>query len=102
MEMENVVMELIVNGGYARSKSIEALRAARNQDFELANNKIDEANEYLEKAHNFQTNLIQSEAEGQKTEVNILMVHAQDHLMNAMTVRDLAKEMIGMYEAITK
>lgn len=30
------------------------------------------------------------------------MVHAQDHLMNAMTVRDLAKEMISMYEEFRK
>lgn len=33
--------------------------------------------------------------------MSLLMVHAQDHLMNAMTVKDLAAEMIDLYEKIT-
>ena len=35
-------------------------------------------------------------------DITLLMVHAQDHLMNAMTVRDLAQEMIAMYEEFRK
>ncbi|OOM80621.1 lichenan-specific phosphotransferase enzyme IIA component [Clostridium puniceum] len=100
--MDQVVMELVVNGGNARSKSMEAIKAAKKGDLELAKEKIKEANEALNKAHNFQTNLIQKEAAGEGIEISLLMVHAQDHLMNAMTVRDLAKEMISMYETFRK
>ena len=32
--------------------------------------------------------------------VNLLVVHGQDHLMDAMVVRDLAVEMIEMYRMI--
>ena len=67
-----------------------------------AKEKIKEANEALNKAHNFQTSLIQQEASGKGVEISLLMVHAQDHLMNAMTVRDLAQEMISMYEEFRK
>ncbi|MBA2886781.1 PTS system cellobiose-specific IIA component [Clostridium beijerinckii] len=100
--MNQVVMELVVNGGHARSKSMEAIKAARKGDIEFAKEKIKEANEALNKAHNFQTSLIQKEAAGEEVGLSLLMVHAQDHLMNAMTVRDLAKEMISMYEEFRK
>ena len=102
VSMDQIVMELVVNGGNARSKSMEAIKAAKKGDFELAKEKIKEANEALNKAHNFQTSLIQDEASGKGVEISLLMVHAQDHLMNAMTVRDLAKEMISMYEEFRK
>lgn len=102
ISMDQIVMELVVNGGNARSKSMEAIKAAKASNFELAKEKIKEANEALNNAHNFQTSLIQDEAAGKGVEISLLMVHAQDHLMNAMTVRDLAKEMISMYEEIKK
>lgn len=102
VSMDQTIMELVVNGGNARSKSMEAIKAAKGGDLELAKEKIKEANEALNKAHDFQTSLIQKEAAGKGIEISLLMVHAQDHLMNAMTVRDLAKEMISMYEEFRK
>ncbi len=38
--------------------------------------------------------MIQAESRGEKNEISLLMIHAQDHLMNALTVRELAIEMI--------
>ncbi|EHJ01757.1 phosphotransferase system PTS lactose/cellobiose-specific IIA subunit [Clostridium sp. DL-VIII] len=102
LSMEQIVMELVINGGNARSKAMAAIKAAKGGDFELAKEKIKEANEALNKAHDFQTKLIQKEAAGESVEISLLMVHAQDHLMNAMTVRDLAKEMVFMYEEFRK
>ena len=40
--------------------------------------------EEMHKAHAFQTKLITEEASGNSVEVNVLLIHAQDHLMNAM------------------
>lgn len=100
--MDQIMMELIINGGDARSKSMQAISLAKKGDLEGAMDKIRDANKALSKAHDFQTSLIQNESAGQKVEISILMIHAQDHLMNAMTVRDLAKEMIDMYEEFRK
>ena len=33
--------------------------------------------------------------------MTLLMVHAQDHLMNAMTVKDLAAELVAIYEKVS-
>lgn len=92
--MEIIIMELVVNGGTARSQAIEAIRTARTGDFEKADQLLHDCDETLQAAHQIQTDLIQKEAAGQHMEVQLLMVHAQDHLMNAMTVRDLAGEII--------
>jgi PTS system cellobiose-specific IIA component len=100
--LEQIVMELVVNGGDARSKAMQAIKAAKKGDMNLAKQKINESNEALNKAHEIQTSLIQNEAAGDHVQVTLLMVHAQDHLMNAMTIRDLAQEMIDMYEEFRK
>lgn len=97
--MEEIVMNLIVNGGDARSNAMSAIEHAKDGEIGRARELIVEANEALDRAHDYQTKLIQEEAEGNKTEVSILMVHAQDHLMNAMTITDMANEFIHMYEA---
>ena len=96
MDIEMIVMRLVVNGGNARSTAIEALRAAKVGDFKKSDELMEEADTILKEAHEIQTEMIQNELNGNKVEVGLLMVHAQDHLMNAMTVMDLCKEMIDI------
>lgn len=91
---EEMVMKIIVNGGQAKSFSMKAIAEARLGNFAEAEQLLQMANEALLLAHEVQTNLIQDEASGKHHTVTLLMVHAQDHLMNAMTVKDLVTEMI--------
>ncbi|WP_160677171.1 PTS lactose/cellobiose transporter subunit IIA [Clostridium sp. C8-1-8] len=95
--MEEMIFGIIVNGGDARSRAMNAIREAKSGNIDKAKELIEEANTFLSKAHDVQTELIQNEAAGNKTEMSLLMVHAQDHLMNAITVRDMAIEFINMY-----
>lgn len=97
-EMEQLIIELVVNGGNARSKALEAIEAAKNGESDIADSLMKECNQTLGEAHKKQTDIIQAEARGEHTPVTLLMVHAQDHLMNAMTVRDLAKAIIEIYK----
>lgn len=94
MELERLIMELVVDSGDARSKALEAIRAARGGNFDQSTALLQSCDEALHRAHHRQTDLIQMEAAGKHTQVSLFLVHAQDHLMNAMTVRDLAEEMI--------
>jgi PTS system cellobiose-specific IIA component len=102
MNLEEIIMGLIVNGGNARSKAMEAIQYAKEGNIAEAKVLIEKANEDLGKAHEAQTELIQTEAGGTPIDLSILMIHAQDHLMNAMTVKDLANEFIDMYEKFSK
>ncbi|PST87135.1 PTS lactose/cellobiose transporter subunit IIA [Photobacterium sp. NCIMB 13483] len=97
MDIEQTIMELLVTAGSARSASLMAIQAARKNDFEQAQHFIDEAKAAINQAHKIQTNLIGlDEGEG-KLKVTLIVVHAQDHLMNAMVIQDLAQDFIELY-----
>lgn len=101
MELESIIMELVVNSGEARNNALEAIAAAQRQDYELADIKMKECGAALSKAHAFQTKLLSQEAGGEsRTPISLILIHGQDHLMNAMTVQDLARHMIQMCHLI--
>jgi cellobiose PTS system EIIA component len=100
MDIEEISFQIILNGGNARSLAMEAIEQAKAGEFDLAEQKLQEANDEMSKAHRAQTDLIQGEARGEKVEIRLLLIHAQDHLMNAMTVIDLAKEIIALHKKI--
>lgn len=100
MDMEILIMNLIVDAGSARSASMQSIAMAKEGRFDEAKKMLEEANESLLKVHHLQTGLIQKEAGGERTELSLLMVHAQDHLMTAMLARDLASEFVALYESI--
>lgn len=81
---------------------MEAIAFAKQADFIKAGAKLQEAQEALNEAHKSQTSLIQAEIRGERNEVTLLMVHAQDHLMNAMTIKDMATEFVSLYEKMKK
>lgn len=98
--LEEVVFQIILHGGNGKSSAMEAIAAAKQGDFSAARKKIQEAGEALNQAHHIQTSLIQSEIRGEKNEISLLMIHAQDHLMNAIMLKDLATEFVDLYEYV--
>lgn len=95
-ETEMKVFQIISISGDSRAQAFEALRLARNGEFEQADAKMEEARKTSAEVHNLQTDMLTEEARGNKTPVGLLMVHAQDHLMTSLLARDLIEEMIGM------
>ncbi len=98
--LETVIFQIILHGGNGKSSAMEAIAAAKTGDFEGARQKLQESSNALNEAHKIQTNLVQGEVRGEKTEISLLMVHAQDHLMNAITIKDLAAEFVDLYEMV--
>lgn len=102
-EAEEIVGNLVVHGGIARSSCLEAIKCARQGDFEKADELMSEAQAELNQAHNYQTAQITKEMSGEGTDnTPLLMVHGQDHLMCAMVVYDLANQMIGILKDSSK
>ena len=95
-------MGLIMNGGNAKSSSFEAINFAKHGDFDSADAKLKEADGFLVDAHNAQTGMLTDEANGKHADVSLLMVHGQDHIMNAITFRDLAGEIVDLYKTLAK
>lgn len=96
MNHEEEIMGIIVNAGDTKSCSMKAIAAARSGNFEEADRQLVLAEEAVSLAHAEQTKLIQDEARGNKMDITLLMIHAQDHLMNAITIKDLANEIVGI------
>lgn len=98
--MEEIIMNLIMYSGEARSYCMEAIQLSKEGKVDEAKALIQKAAEQLGEAHHSQTSLIQNEAAGNRAEVTLLLVHAQDHLMTSMTVKDLATEIVEIYSRI--
>ena len=101
-ELEQVIMNIIINSGDAKGYSYEALNAVNEGNYEEADQLIEKANEALEVAHNAQTDLLQKEAAGEKTEVSVLLVHAQDHLMTTITEKNLIEQIMELRKIVNK
>lgn len=100
MDYEQLIMQLIVSSGEARSNSMKAIRLAREGNQEKALETLKSSQKSLQKAHEIQTDLLQQEASGEEISISLLIIHSQDHLMNAITIHDLAEEFIYVYNKI--
>ncbi|AZR98600.1 TPA: PTS lactose/cellobiose transporter subunit IIA [Streptococcus suis] len=101
-EYLEAIMGLIMYGGEAKGYAVQAIQAAKQEDFQTAEHLLQEANTSLNIAHKSQTGLLAQEAGGQTVEVTLLMVHGQDHLMNALTFIDMAKEVVELYKRLAE
>ena len=98
VRLEDAVMEIIINAGQSRSLCFEALHAARQGEMEEARNLLREADGYARRAHHMQTRLIEQDAGDARQPMTLIMVHAQDHLMNSLLARELSEEIIHLYQ----
>ncbi|SJZ60526.1 PTS lactose/cellobiose transporter subunit IIA [Garciella nitratireducens] len=100
--IESISFQLISNIGTAKSFIMEALYSAKAGNFELADKKLKEADQYFTEGHKIHASLIQKEASGEKLNFSLLIMHAEDQLMSTETIRELVKEMIDIYRKIQK
>ena len=99
-ETEQIIVGLISSAGQSKSLAFEALKKVKTGEYE-ARKILEQAKEADLQAHTVQTKLIQAEmsGSGNKPEVGLLMVHAQDHYMTSQLARDLIEELINVFEA---
>lgn len=95
-----LAFNIIVHAGESRSLSSEAMDAAENYDFDKAEDLLEKANQEFLACHEVQTDMLTREANGEKNNLNIILIHAQDHLTMATMAMDNAKRLIGLYKKI--
>ena len=74
--------------------------SASEGDFELAKAKIKEGEESFNGGHSAHGELIQKEASGEHVVPTILLMHAEDQLMSAETIKVMALEIIRLNERV--
>ncbi|WP_436865517.1 PTS lactose/cellobiose transporter subunit IIA [Staphylococcus pseudoxylosus] len=95
-------MSLIAYSGDAKSHAMEAIIASKKGYFKEAQQKLEKAESSLLEAHHIQTKMLSKEAQGENITMTLLTVHSQDHLMTAITFKDIAQEMIDLYKIVEK
>lgn len=100
MKNEQMSFQLILHAGNAKSLAMEAMSAAQKNDFKISDRKISEASEELTIAHKAQYDLLAKYSNGEQIDVDILMVHAQDHISGAALIIEMAKEIVALNKRI--
>ena len=90
----------ILHAGNARKMISDAYNALSEFNFDIARKKIDLAREEAIFAHREQSKIIKSESEGDTLEFSLLLTHAQDTLMTAVSEIQIAKNMINIVEKL--
>ena len=96
-EVSLIGFEIVAYSGEARSKLLLAIEKAKAKEFEECKKLIEEANESLNDAHKSQTTLLQQEARGENVEIGFITVHAQDHLMTTILLKDIVNNLLDIY-----
>lgn len=102
LNLEQEIFTIISHGGNARSLAYEAIDFANQNEFKKADESMVKAQQELNKAHQTQTKLIQAEINGVVVEKSLLMIHAQDHLMTAVSELSLIEQMIKLIKKIAQ
>lgn len=100
--IELVSFQIIASVGAAKSLYVEAIRAAKEKDFDLAEKKMEEALQTYNEGHHAHARLIQQEADETKdpVQINLILMHAEDQMITTDLLRTIAEEMIEMYKVI--
>lgn len=94
-----IAMMIIANSGEAKSLAFQALSVLREtRDYEEIASLLEEAREHAKTAHQYQTELITMTAKGEKVDIDVLLIHSQDHLMTTMLAIELIEEMVMLYK----
>lgn len=102
-ELQKVSFQIISCAGDAKCCAYEALEATKQNNKDLFEAKMLEAEEGINEAHKLQYQLLSAEADNKINDsLSILIVHAQDHLMTTMSVIDMIKEVGNLYLLINQ
>ena len=94
--IEMTCFQIISSVGMARGSYIEAIDLANEGKFEEAEAKIKEGEEFFVQGHTAHAELIQKEASGNRVEVVLLLLHADDQLMSAENFKIIAEKFIAL------
>lgn len=101
-QIQMISFNVIANAGDAYDQYVKAIKAAKQRNFNLAEELMKKGEQSLVQAHKAQTDLLSAEVNGEELSFSILLIHAQDHFMHAMTYQQTAKDFIDLYKIISE
>lgn len=99
-KIEQVCFKIISNVGNATSCYVEAMRLAKDGQIAEARAMVEEGGKTFIEGHKAHMELLTQECQGDKTEMCLLLVHAEDQLNKAEILEILANQFIDMAEKL--
>ena len=101
MEMnETICFHMIASIGEATACYMEAIEVARNGDCQRARELIEQGEQSALECHREHAALLTSMANNEKIEFSLLLMHAEDQMMNGEMMKLMASELIEVYQKI--
>lgn len=100
MDNEQKAFTLILHSGNARSIGHEALDLVKKNDFDGAKAKLAEAKKELLEAQTMHAQMLRDMANNKKVQIDLLLIHAEDHVCGSQSCVDMAEEVIAIYEKL--
>ena len=102
IDLEEMALEIITNVGTARSMYVEAVETAKAGNFEEAHNLVAEGEKIFVNGHHAHADLVNAKIGVEELQYMFLVMHAEDQLMSAETLKIVCDELIDMLEAKAK
>lgn len=100
LDMEEICFQIIASVGSAKSQYIEAISKAQDGDFDAARGLIESGGQDFLSGHNVHLQLLTNDAGGRSVQFSMLLMHAEDQLMEAETFRVVAENFIDVHERL--
>lgn len=102
MKLEDAAFKIISAAGDGKAQVAEAMQEARHGNFGKAQEYLKKADAKIMEAHAMQTEeFLKKEAAGEiKEQLNVIVSHAQDYVMTALVMKEMAEEMLHIYEQL--
>lgn len=100
LDFEQISFQIIAYAGEAKGHAINAIQKAKNQEFTAAFALLEDAEISMTQAEKTHMDVISAEANGEKFQIPVLFMHAEDQLLTTQTIMLLAKEFIDLHQKL--
>ena len=99
MTSEQYAFQLILHSGNARSIAYEALEKAKEKQIKESLSMMEESKKELIEAQKIHAEMLRILAnDEEKIKIDLLLMHAEDHIASSAVTVDLTKEIIYLYQ----
>lgn len=100
VETQQFSFQLILHSGNARSTAYEALASYKAQDKVNGALKLEEAKKELIEAQKLHAELLRKMANEEDLDLDLLLIHAEDHISSSAVAVEMTSEMIELYQKL--
>lgn len=102
MMNETTYFHMIASVGDATSCYMEAIEAARNKEYTHARALLKKGEQSALECHREHAKLITAMANHENIEFSLLLMHAEDQMMNGEMMKLMASELIEVYTKVNQ